>query len=422
MSERRVAVVGGGWAGLAAAVEAVARGHTITLYEMAPQCGGRARSATRGGLDNGQHILIGAYRDTLRLMQRVGVEPRQVLRRLPLALQMTDGRALRLPAGPAGPAFLWAVLRCSAWTWRERLALLTRASRWAADGFTCDPTLSVDTLCATLPRAVRSLLVDPLCVAALNTPASDASARVFLRVLHEGLFGGPGASDLLLPCRPLQELLPRPAEAWLRTHGAIVHTGHRVMQLSRDVRGWSIDGESYDHVVLACSAREAARLVRPWCADWAAAAEGLSFEPIVTVWIQHHGLRGSAPMLALPEGPRAPAQFVFNHGAISGRPGLLACVVSGAARWVEAGLDETAQAVLAQVSAALPAADGAPHAVRVVAAVAERRATFRCTPALVRPQARIAQRLWAAGDYIDGPYPATLEGAVRSGITAVASL
>lgn len=422
MSGRRLAVVGGGWAGLAAAVEAVARGHAVTLYEMAPQCGGRARSTARGGLDNGQHILIGAYRDTLRLMQRVGVNPRRVLQRLPLTLQMSDGRALRLPAGPAGPAFVWAVLRCPAWTWRERLALLVQASRWAADGFTCDPALSVDTLCASLPQAVRSLLVDPLCVAALNTPAPEASAHVFLRVLHDGLFGGPGASDLLLPCRPLQELLPRPAEAWLRRHGALVRTGHRVVQLSRADSGWSVDGDVHDHVVLACTAREAARLVRPWSAEWAAAADSLSFEPIVTVWIQHHGLRTSAPMLVLPEGPGAPAQFVFDHGAISGHHGLLACVVSGAARWVDAGLEATAQAVLAQVHSAFPAANGAPVTARVVAVVAERRATFRCTPALLRPRARITHHLWAAGDYIDGPYPATLEGAVRSGITAAAAV
>ena len=103
----RVAVVGGGWAGLAAAVRATALGHQVTLFEMAPQLGGRARSVTHGGLtlDNGQHILIGAYRDTLALMRQVGVDPDAVLHREPLTLRYPDGSGLRLPAGPALLAF-----------------------------------------------------------------------------------------------------------------------------------------------------------------------------------------------------------------------------------------------------------------------------------------------------------------------------
>jgi len=119
--------------------------------------------------------------------------------------------------------------------------------------------------------------------------------------------------------------------------------------------------------------------------------------------------------MALFEGPQAPAQFVFDHGALGGHSGVFAFVVSGAAAWVERGLDATATAVQAQAAALLP------HAT-VLRTLAEKRATFRCTPALDRPPARIAPGLLAAGDYIEGPYPATLEGAVRAGEQAVADL
>ena len=96
----KTAVVGGGWAGIAAAVALADAGHDITVFEMAPQPGGRARSvAGEPPYDNGQHILIGAYRDSLALMRRLGVDPDAVLQRLPLALPYPGEPGLRLPPG-----------------------------------------------------------------------------------------------------------------------------------------------------------------------------------------------------------------------------------------------------------------------------------------------------------------------------------
>ena len=207
----RLAVIGGGWAGLSAAVTAVQRGHQVRVFEMARHWGGRARSVGDLGLDNGQHILIGAYRDTLALMRTVGIDPEQALLRHPLALRGADGLGLTLRGGPAAWAFGTAVMRSTAWRLRDKWALLQACAAWAAAGFRCEPDRSVDTLCSNLPTAVRQRLIDPLCVAALNTPAREASAAVFLRVLRDGLFGGRGACDLLLPRQPLSMLLPGPA-------------------------------------------------------------------------------------------------------------------------------------------------------------------------------------------------------------------
>jgi squalene-associated FAD-dependent desaturase len=415
----KLAVVGAGWAGLAAAVHATAQGHAVTVLEMAAQPGGRARGVAVEGLalDNGQHILIGAYTSTLALMRQVGADPAVALARCPLTLRYPDGRGLRMPPGPAWLGFGRAVWACQGWTARDRWALISAAARWALAGFRCPARTTVAELCVGLPAAVRELLIDPLCVAALNTPATEASGQVFLRVLRDAVFGGPGSADLLLPRVSLSALLPQPALAWLLRAGADVRLGHRARALEPATGGWKIDGEDFDAVVLACTAAEAARLAAPVAAAWARRAAALRYEPIVTAYLRCPGAHLPEPMMALIEGPDAPAQFAFDHGALGGTPGLFAFVVSGAAAWVEAGLEATGQAVLRQARAAFGAACW-PTPPQLLKLMAERRATFRCTPGLDRPPAWIAPRLVAAGDYVEGPYPATLEGAVRSGRSA----
>ena len=419
----RVAIVGGGWAGLAAAVRAVEAGHRVSVHEMASQWGGRAREVAVDGLalDNGQHILIGAYKRTLALMATLGVDAAQVLHRQPLELRYADGRGLRMPAGPAWLGFGAAALGCVGWSWRDKAAVLHAAAGWALRRFECPPDWTVQQLCQRLPPAVRQLLIDPLCVAALNTPAPQASAAVFLRVLRDALFSGPGSADLLLPRRSLGRLLPAPAAAWLQARGAVLQLGSRVTAVERSGAGWRIGDEPFDAVVLACTASEAARLAQPHAADWAQRAQGMAYEPIVTVYLQCTDARLPCPMTALVDGPDAPAQYAFDHGALGGTAGVFAFVISGARAWVDRGLDQTAQAVLRQATTVMPSGTW-PRAPTVLRTMAEKRATFACTPLLQRPRQFIGPGLLAAGDYVEGPYPATLEGAVRSAEAAIAAL
>ena len=420
-----MAVVGGGWAGIAAAVHCVSRGDMVSLYEMAPQLGGRARRVDIDGLslDNGQHILIGAYTQTLALMRRVGVKPEQVLSRRPLALTFPDGSGLRLPAGRPVLSFLQGVLGWRALHFHERIVMLGAAASWALAGFRCEPSTTVQQLAARLPERVRHDLIEPLCVAALNTPAADASASVFLRVLRDALFAGAGSSDLLLPTNTLGALLPEPALAWLREQGAKVHLGSRVLALEPEAGRWRLRPQStevieFDGVVLACTASEAARLAAEASPRWAAAASAFEYEPIVTVYLRSDGTHLREPMVALRADDRhAPAQFVFDLGQCGGPAGVFAFVISGARGWVGAGLEASCAAVLAQAQAAF-AADTWRSGPTLIRVLAERRATFVCKPGLARPPAWIAPALVAAGDYVDGPYPATLEGAVRSGLAA----
>lgn len=419
---RSVAVIGGGWAGLAAATSAATAGLQVSVFEMAPQLGGRARTIESHGvtLDNGQHILIGAYTETLALMGTLGVDLSRALLRTPLRICYPEGSGLQMGHGTPVLAFMTAVARYPGWGLSAKAALLWTASRWALAGFRCDERWTVERLASHLPLAVRQDLLEPLCVAALNTPAHHASGAVFLRVLKDALFSGPGSADLLLPRLRLGELLPEPAARWLAQAGAQVHLSRRVDAVQREGDGWVIDGDRFDAVVLACSAAEAARLTVGVAPDWAAQARALQYEPIVTVYARSAGARLPHPMMALHADAAQPAQFAFDLGALCGLDGMLAFVISGAAAWVQRGSDATQTAALAQARQAL-----APHlgpALEAVRCVTEKRATFLCTPGLQRPSARIRPGLVAAGDYIAGPYPATLEGAVRSGRMAIDAL
>ena len=417
-----VAVVGAGWAGLAAAVEATQAGAHVTLFEMAPAAGGRARDVAWHGrvLDNGSHICIGAYVETLRLLETVGVDVAATFDRRPLTLVDCAGNGLRMRPGPPLRAFAIAVLTRRGWSWRERFALLATASRWRRAAFRCDPQATVGALTASLPAAVRAEFIEPLCVAALNTPVAQASGSVFLRVLQAALAETAGGADLMLPRRPLGDVLPAPALRWLEGSGATLRLGHRVERIDRDGDGWRLDGERFAAIVVAASAVEAARLLSPHAPEWAAQALALRYEPIATVYATSQGCVLPEPLVALHADGTRPAQFVFDLGQLGREQGLLAFVISGASAWVERGVAAAEAATLAQANGQLAGALGAPLA--AVGTIVEKRATFACVPDLRRPPQRVSPRLVACGDYVDGPFPATLEGAVRSGVAAARTL
>jgi predicted NAD/FAD-binding protein len=397
---RRVAIVGAGWAGLAAAVEAADRGHAVTLFEAARVAGGRARTVpvtlpdgATALLDNGQHILIGAYLETLRLMEKVGVDADAALLRLPLVLRDPRGEGLALPAWPAPWDALAGILGARGWNARDKLSLLRAAAGWRLRGFRCDGALTVAQLTRTLRPRVREQLIAPLCVAALNTPAERASAQVFLRVLRDALFG-------------------RGHRGWLAARGARLRLGERVRRLAGERGTWSVDGEDFDAVVLATPSSETLRLLADCdiAAGWREQAGALRYEAIATVYASG-GPSLPSPMLALACGPGAPAQFVFDRGQLGGPAGLLAFVASASSREGEALERE----VLAQAAAL-------GWRVQPVKTIIEKRATFACVPGLRRPPPAIAAGLWACGDYVEGPYPATLEGAVRAGVAVARQL
>ena len=430
-----VAVVGGGWAGCAAAVELARRGAQVTLFEAARTLGGRARGVEIDGrlLDNGQHILLGAYKDTLSLLKRVGVDQATAFLRLPLQMRYpadSGGMDFVAPRLPAPWHMLVALLRAKGLEREDKLALarFTTAARWM--GWRLDTDVNVTVLLERFGQTARlqRLMWHPLCLAALNTAPERASANVFLAVLRDSLGAKRAASDMLIPRLELGALFPQAAARYLGSKGGSVHAGAKVDSIRPAGAGWELQAggnrpAAVDAVVLATPAAQSGTLLAslPETADLSAQLKAFDYEPIVTCYLQYDGnLRLPLPFCALLDEPGQGrfGQFVFDRGQLDGKQnGLLAVVVSAAGEAAALDQDSLALAIAAQLDAAFPGLGlGTPQWRRVIT---EKRATFACTPGLARPaNATPLPGLVLAGDYTSGDYPATLESAVRSGQAA----
>ena len=427
MSAERIAVVGGGWTGLAAAVTLAGAGRAVTVFEAASALGGRARRVElrEAVVDNGQHILLGAYEQTLALLRTVhGTRAEtDLFERCRLHLEEPGVFRLRVPPLPAPWHALTALLTMRGPTRRERLATVAFARRLRRLRFQCSEQLSVAAMLVDQPASVISELWEPLCLSALNTPPERASAQIFLNLLKRVFAGRARDCDLLLPRIDLGALFPEAAARYLGARGGEIRLGRRVAELALLAEGIGVtSGNGQEHFAAALvavgphqlgallgdasAAKGGARLA---CAQVAR----FDYEPIVTAYLGYpRALTFGQPLLKLDGNP---AQWVFDRGRLGGAPGLVAAVISadtGAASLAHADLVRAIDAQLRRTIPDLPA----PAWSQVIA---EQRATFACTPGLERPAAgAIGPHLYLAGDYTDVELPATLEAATRSGVAA----
>ncbi|MEM8514993.1 squalene-associated FAD-dependent desaturase [Massilia sp. MP_M2] len=435
----RVGVVGAGWAGCAAAVTLARAGVEVILFEASRTLGGRARGVEVRGLalDNGQHILLGAYAETLRIVRQVGVDPDAALLRLPVQMRYPPGDAgmdFVAPRLPAPLHLAFALLRAKGLARADKLALarFNSAGRWM--GWALDVDCTVAELLQRFDQTERltTLMWRPLCIAALNTPPERASANVFLAVLRDSLGASRrAASDMLLPRVAMGALFPEPAGAWLTREGHAVRPGVKVAAIARNGDGWllatSSGDERVDAVVLATPAATTATLLSPFfeCAALAAQLAGFTHEPIATCYLQYApGTRLDLPFCALLDDPEAGrwGQFVFDRAQLDpGQDGVFAVVVSAAAEAAALPREVLASAIAAQLAHDFGRPElGTPVWTQLIT---EKRATFTCAPGLVRPgNATPLPRVMLAGDYTASDYPATLETAVRSGQGAATAI
>lgn len=421
----KVAVVGGGWTGLAAAVELAGAGAQVVVFEAAKQLGGRARSVALDGriLDNGQHLLLGAYRETLRLMAIVGAAPERLLKRTTLDLYYpgADFR-LRLPRLPAPLNLAAGLLTAPGMSLSEKLG----AARFIRALQRADYRLAADCSVTELLDAhrqhgrLRRLLWEALCLAALNTAPQHASAQIFANVLRDSLGGNRADTDLLLPAADLDRVFAQPAAAFIRARRGEIRLSSRVERIVGDGEHLAIGGERFDRVILATAPQHAAKLLaaHPETAAIGALLAGYAYEPIGTVYAQYpNDLRLPLPLLGLDnDGAGTLGQWVVDRGQLNGAPGLVAFVLSARGAWDELPGDQLLAALQRELERALGRRLPQPLWHQLIR---ERRATFSCRPGLPRPAAAAALRgLWLAGDYVCADYPATLEGAVRSGVAA----
>lgn len=436
-----VAIVGAGWAGLTAAVRLADAGAKVTLFESARQAGGRARNVEWNGVtvDNGQHLLVGAYTATLAMMRRIGVDDAKALHRVPLSVLVPGRLALRLPKLPAPFHLAVGLLSASGPSLAEKFSAARFMRRLQADHFRLAADLPVaEWLDAHRQHGVlRTHLWESLCLASLNTRPQEASAQVFANVLRDTLGGTRQATDLLLPATDLGRLFPAAAQQYLDKRGVALRLGSRVtaivqapsMPPGKPSSPWQIDtrqdSSRFDHVVLATGPQHAAALLPPAreLAATRAQIDSLHYEPIATAYLQYPPqVRMPQPLLALNHDT---TQWLADRGQLGGRSGLLAHVLSAHGDWEKLSNQQLVDSlhrntnIVLQCHAAMPALP-APQSHLVIR---EQRATFRCSPGLIRPAGDTRVRgLWLAGDYVAGDYPGTLEAAVRSGDAVAAGI
>ena len=427
----KVAVIGGGWSGLAAAIELVEKGANVSVFEAARQLGGRARGVEINGLrlDNGQHILIGAYRETLRLIRSVGLDPERLLRRIPLELNYPAGGFLiKLPRLPAPLNLAAGLLGARGISLREKFS----AAHFMRSLQSEDYRLGVDCSVATLldrnrqSRQLRRFMWEPLCLAALNTAPEDASAQIFANVLCDSLGGRQADTDLLLPATDLSNLFPNAASEFIKKSGGQICLATRVQEIRSELE---ILGERFDHVVLAVAPQHAPHFLERHeeTAAIADVLKGYRYEPIGTVYaIYPSDVQLPCPMLGLDDGKSDHlGQWVFARG-MDGTEipdddrTLLAFVLSARGAWDKQDDDTLMHILHEELEQTLGRSLPRPAWRR---AIRERRATFSCTPNLPRPAVNTRiPGLWLAGDYVCADYPATLEGAIRSGVAAARAI
>lgn len=416
-----IGIIGGGYAGMAAAVELAAHGIPVTVFESAKQLGGRARGVSYEGtqLDNGQHLLLGCYRDTLRLIEQVGGNVAGDFLRLPLQLDLHHHLELRAPHLPAPLHMLVALFQASGLTWGERL----RAMRFMLGLRIANFTLAQDiTVAELLARSGQDAdltlkLWEPLTIAALNTPIHKASAQILLNVLRDALNRRRADSDMLLPRLDFTALFPQRAAEYVERHGGQVQLSRGVESLTPHAEGIELvtaaETQSFSHVICAAPPVIASKLLRPLpkLAATVAQIDALEYQPIYTVYLQYPDtVQLPHPMIGLHQ---RYSQWLFDRGQIAAQPGLIASVIS--AEGLHQQLDP--QELAARVTTELRDEFGIEPPPLWHRVIAEKRATFCCLPGLQRPSQLTAQpRLLLAGDYTAGRYPATLEGAVQSGL------
>jgi len=423
----KTVVAGGGWAGLAAAVTLGRYGTPVALFEASKQLGGRARSVSMESwqIDNGQHIMLGAYRNILGLLSTLGVPEQQIVKRKLLQLKMhgADGETVIMQVhNVAAPMhLLWGLMRTRGLDLHERGTALRLGARLIRDRFKVsqDQPLEKWLLQNGQTRRLIRYLWQPLCLAMLNTPIKEASTQVFLHILRKHFAREREDSDLLFILPNLSDSLPLHARVFIEANGGEIQLQQRITALSiagNRLQGFYC-GETFhpcEQLILATPSWVTKKLLaqHPSTKTLSEQLDELHHHPICTVYLQYpETVQLGNELIGLADDI---AHWVFDR-RINGQPGLMAAVICGPGKHMTMDNESLAQAVTDELGRLNPTW---PHPLswRVLR---EKRATFSCEAGIQqkRPSPETPVRgLFLAGDYVNTGYPSTLEGAVKSGI------
>ena len=433
MSSESIVIIGSGWAGLAAAVKLTQQGHHVTLFESAKQIGGRARSVKFDHLDvdNGQHILIGAYTECLSLMKTVGINIDTTLKRLPLLLTVIDKTPLILkaPALPAPLHLLYALVTAKGLKLKDRFAAIRFGLFLKKNNYQLDTDITIEDLFKISKQTdilIRQLW-EPLCLSTMNTPIKDASANVFMQVFKDAFTNKRQDADLLLPTVDISRLFPNAAIEYIEMHGGQIHLKSRVEGITienNQVTAVTAKTENNPSLkiktaklIIATAPQNLNKLITEHVPlkNLSNKIKQFNYQPIVTVYLQYpddtqlpQAMMGMSSTLS---------QWVFDRGSIYQQNGLISVVISATGQHMSMDDATLAQMVDDEISILF---DNKPTLIKSFV-IREKRATFACTVNIndIRPKnSTDVKGLFLAGDFTNTQYPATLEGAVRSGIAA----
>lgn len=418
----KTAVVGAGWAGLSAAVQ-LARRADVSLFEAGRHAGGRARTLAGGNsgfsfLDNGQHIMLGAYHGVLSLLRLLGVNEQNAFLRLPLQWHMADNIQFQAAALPAPLHIVFGLLKGKNMSLGEKVKLINdmHALRQYHASPLPDTAVAQWLQSRNVSRKLAGGFWQPLVWGALNTPLEQAGLRVLCNVLQDGVWANKAGSDYLLPKQNLGTIVAEPALKFLAAHGTHIHLETRAERLRNLPDGRvAVNGEAFDAVILAVAPYHAAALMPSETPEHISAAyAGIRYHAITTVYLRYaETVRLPAPLTGLAEGT---VQWFVNRAALELPANETAAVISLSDRIGRLKNEEWVMRVHADLKKFCPYL-GEPLAARVIT---EQRATAASTVNRTLPDTAWLhhRRIYPAGDYLHPRYPATLEAAVQSGISA----
>lgn len=429
--QHNIAIIGGGCAGLSAAATLTERGYSVTLFEASSQLGGRSRTVVVENkdllqlLDNGQHILLGAYHATLSLLEKAGVKENEAFLRLPLQLNMVSSSAKSIFSLksvnylPAPLNMLVGFIFCKGLSFKDRITALTFMRHLQSSNYEIindKPLVKFLKLHHQSAKLIQ-MLWEPLCLAALNTPIAKASSKIFLNVLRDSFSGHKKNSDFLIPKLDLSKIISHPLAHYIQARGGSIKLNHRIRTLVEVDNGFNLETRqgtfNFSHVIVATSPARTDKLLEqlPKLKTSRDKTDHYQYQPIYTIYLQYP-IETKLPQVMCGLSNTI-SQWVFDRGELCGEKGLLAVIVSAEGKHQKLTQDDLALKVAKELNQAFPQLPK-PLWHKVIA---EKRATFSCLPDLARPTNRTAQsNLYLAGDYTYARYPATIEGAVRSGI------
>jgi len=437
-TQPNIAIIGGGWAGLGAAVELCQKNYNVTVFESSPQLGGRARSIKWNNktLDNGQHLMIGAYQQMLDLLNLMQINTNQLFKKIPHRMLMLNAQTgktefdLQLPTYPAPLHLLFGVLNTPSLSLKEKLLLLLRFNKLLNTKIEKDICVSEWLEKAKLPEPYTKKILEPVCLAALTTHPHQASAKAFQSVLQQTFNAPASFTDLLIPTTDLTQVFPALAEQFILQHGGNINIRSKVQQLQCEndhIKSISVNNETlfFDEIILATPANVTAKLLSniKLCEKICTQINQLKYEPICTIYLQFkHPVPLPYPMLGFVNGT---SQWVFER-SVSGYDDILAVVISAQGKHLKMPKANLVETVYNELSNNVKNMDikNLPELIDSKL-ITEKRATFQCHPNVDNNRPGIhtnLSNLKLCGDYVYieennlSGLPSTLEGALRSGV------